>query len=122
MKTYKESIAWQKSHSLVLEIYKITKQFPKEEVFGLTNQIRRAVVSISSNIAEGFSRRSGKEKRQFLRQALGSLTEVENQILIAKDVGYINDEEFSKICIIIVEVGKLINSLLKYLLTLDTNH
>jgi four helix bundle protein len=117
MKTYKDSIAWQKSHNLVLEIYEITKKFPKEEMFGLTNQIRRAVVSISSNIAEGFSRKSIKEKQQFLHQALGSLTEVDNQILIARDVGYIAPQEFDKIDPIIVEVGKLINSVLKYLFT-----
>lgn len=81
--------AWKEGHQLVILIYMLTKQFPRDEQFGLTSQIRRAVVSITSNIAEGFSRNSYREKLQFYSMALGSLTEVQNQLLIAKDVGYL---------------------------------
>lgn len=113
IKTFKDLIAWQKGHELVLEIYKITKSFPKEEQFGLTNQLRRAVVSLTSNIAEGFSRRSYKEKSQFYSMALGSLTEVQNQITIAEDIGYISKQTSSELDEKIVEVSKITNGLIK---------
>ena len=114
IKSFTDLIAWKEAHKLVLMIYKITKNFPKDELFGLTNQIKRASVSISSNIAEGFSRRSDLEKKQFYYLSLGSLTEVQNQLLIAKDVEYINNNIFKEIADQTVTVGKLVNSLLKY--------
>ena len=77
---------WREAHKLVLLIYKTTKGFPKKELFGLTSQLRRAAVSITSNIAEGFSRQGYKEKLQFYYMALGSLTESQNQLLIAKQL------------------------------------
>lgn len=92
IRSFTDLHAWQKAHELVLEVYKITKYFPREEQFGLTNQIRRASISVSSNLAEGFSRRSYKEKIQFYSMALGSTTEVQNQLLIAKDVDYITPD------------------------------
>lgn len=94
IKTFKDLLTWQEGHNLVLIVYKATNRFPHDERFGLTNQIRRASVSITSNIAEGFSRRTKKEKARFYNMGLGSLTETENQILVAKDLGYITDEEF----------------------------
>jgi len=97
----------------VLMVYEVTKKFPKEEMFGLTNQLRRAVVSVTSNIAEGFSRQSYKEKTRFYSMSLGSTTEVQNQILIAKDVKYINNNEFQKIAQQTIIVHKLINGLIK---------
>ncbi len=106
-------IAWQEAHKLVIKVYRITKEFPKEEVFGLTNQLRRAVISITSNIAEGFSRKSYKEKIQFYSTALSSLTEVQNQILAAKDVSYLSTEDFQEIAAQSVRVSKLINGLIK---------
>ena len=112
---------WKEAHKLVLEIYKITKAFPKEEQFGLTNQLRRAAVSITSNIAEGFSRQSYKEKLQFYATALGSLTEVQNQLLIAKDVEYISSTEFQNIADQSVTVNKLLNGLIKKTKTLIHN-
>jgi four helix bundle protein len=111
---FKDLKAWQRGHELVLFIYKMTKNFPKEELFGLTNQIRRAAISITSNIAEGFSRGSFKEKTQFYLIALGSLTEVQSQIFIAKDVGYLNINDFNTIGLLITEVSKLINGLIKF--------
>jgi four helix bundle protein len=113
--------AWQEAHSLVLKIYELTKKFPKEEQFGLTNQIRRAVVSITSNIAEGFSRRSYKEKSQFYSMALGSLTEVQNQLLIARDILYITRTEFSLLAEKTVIVSKLLNGLIRKSKTIILN-
>lgn len=105
--------AWKEGHGLVLEIYKITKVFPKEELFVLTSQLRRCVISITSNIAEGFSRRSYKEKVQFYATALGSLTELQNQILVARDVGYITNQQFQDIASRTITVHKLIVGLIK---------
>lgn len=99
---------------LVLCIYRMTERFPRNEQFGLTSQLRRAAVSISSNIAEGFSRQSPKDKANFYTIALSSLTEVQNQILIAKDITYLKQEEFYKIEQQTILVSKLINGLLKY--------
>lgn len=113
IKSFTDLVAWQEGHKLVLMIYKITKNFPKEEIFGLTNQIRRASVSITSNIAEGFSRNSTKEKAQFYFTSLGSLSEVQNQLLIARDIEYINKETFSECAELTVHISKLINGLLK---------
>lgn len=105
--------SWREAHQFVLMIYKVSKKFPPDERFGLTNQIQRAAVSISSNIAEGFSRRSKKEKIQFYHISLGSLTEVQNQLLIAKDLLYMEPRQFSSLAEQSVVVSKLINGLLK---------
>lgn len=113
IKSFTDLNSWKEGHKLVLEIYKISGKFPKEEQFGLVNQLRRAAVSITSNLAEGFSRNSYREKSQFYSVALGSTTEVQNQILIAKDIGYINDKEFRGIAEQTVVVNKLINGLIK---------
>lgn len=120
IKSFTDLLAWQEGHKLVLKVYEITKQFPKEELFGLTNQIRRATVSITSNIAEGFSRTSTKEKLQFYGTAKGSLTETQNQLLIARDVEYIDEEKFKEIADQSVTVSKLLNGLIKKLKTLNT--
>lgn len=113
IKSFTDLIVWQKGHTLVLEIYKITNQFPSQEQFGLTNQIRRAAVSFTSNIAEGFSRKSYKEKTRFYYIALGSLTEIQNQLLIAKDIGYINEEQFNYHADKTIEINKITNGLIK---------
>ena len=113
IRTFTDLYAWQEAHKLVLMIYKITKNFPKEELFALTSQIRRAVVSITSNIAEGFSRQSYKEKVQFYCMAQGSNTETQNQLLIAKDIKYLSIEDFNKIAEQSVKVHKLLNGLIK---------
>ena len=104
---------WKEAHKLVIIIYKITKEFPREEVYGLTNQMRRAAVSITSNIAEGFSRQSYAEKAQFYSIAQGSNTELQNQILVAKDVGYLDEKVFNEISNQLVIVHKLLNGLIK---------
>jgi len=110
---FTDLIVWQEGHKLVLMIYKITKDFPKEERYGLTDQMRRAVVSVTSNIAEGFSRKSSKEKYKFYNASKASITELQNQLLIAKDVKYIFKESFNKIAEQSIVVHKCINGLLK---------
>ncbi len=113
IQSFTDLYAWQEGHKLVLMVYRATKLFPKEEQFRLVSQICRATVSITSNIAEGFSRNSEKEKIQFFSIALGSLTEVQNQLLIARDLGYINKAEFDNIAGQIVTVSKLLRGLMK---------
>ena len=113
IKGFTDLQAWKEAHKLVLTIYKITQTFPKEEVYGLTNQMRRCVISVSSNIAEGFSRQGVKEKHQFYYTAKGSLTELQNQLLVAKDIDYVTPEKFSAIASQSVIVHKLLNGLIK---------
>lgn len=105
--------AWREAHKLALMIYKMTKDFPKEELFALTSQIRRAVVSVASNIAEGFSRRTLPDKKQFFTTALGSLTETQSQLLLARDLGYLPKEKFTEAANQSVIVSKLVNGLIK---------
>lgn len=105
-------IVWQKSHKLVLEIYEITKGFPREEQFGLTSQMRRAAVSIPSNIVEGKARGSNKEYKRFLLMARGSLEEVKYQLLLARDLKYINDEQYKELLSLAKDIGRLLNGLL----------
>ena len=90
IKQFTDLIAWQEAHKLVLIVYRLTKGFPREEVFGLSSQMQRAVISITSNIAEGFGRNGMKEKIQFYYLAQGSLTELKNQIIAARDIGYLS--------------------------------
>ena len=113
IKTFHDLDAWKEGHKLVLLIYALTKQFPKDEVFGLISQMRRCAVSITSNIAEGFSRQSYAEKIRFYYMSLGSLTELQNQSIIAKDIGYLNPDEFAKIEGQGVTVHKILNGLIK---------
>ena len=113
IKTFKDLETWKQAHKLVLVIYELTKIFPKEEKYSLTDQIRRAVVSISSNIAEGFARDSKKDKIRFYSIALGSLIEVQNQLQIGFDLGYIKEELFKRVEQQITLVQKLIYGLMK---------
>lgn len=114
IKSFTDLNAWKEGHNLVLMIYGLTKKFPKEETFGLVNQLRRAAVSVTSNIAEGFSRSSLKEKIQFYSIARGSCTEIQNQVLIAKDVRYIDKETFNTVAEQSIKVNKLVNGLIRY--------
>lgn len=94
IKSFTDLNVWKESHKLVLMIYKITDNFPSKETYSLIDQIRRAASSVTANIAEGFGRQTYKEKAQFYYLAQGSLLEVKNFILIAKDVGYLNNTDF----------------------------
>lgn len=113
LKSYKELIVWQKSMTLVKEIYQLTYNFPNDEKFGLISQMRRSSISIPSNIAEGWGRLSRKNYIQFLRISRGSLFELETQLLIAKDLNYIKDSK--EIEGLIIEISKMLNSLIKKL-------
>lgn len=110
---FTDLITWQEGHRLVLEIYKITKKFPYKETYILSSQMQRCVISITSNIAEGFSRKGKNEKIQFYSTSLASLTELQNQIIIGKDLNYITQQEYSKLFIETIQVHKLINGLIK---------
>lgn len=111
MKGHRDLIAWQKAMQLVTEIYRITRTFPKEETYGLTAQIRRAAISVPSNLAEGHGRSSRKEFHQFVAQARGSLVEVETQLEIALNLGYLTKEAAASLLGQASEVGRLINGL-----------
>ncbi len=97
MRDFKKYEVWQLSHQFCLEVYSLTKAFPKEELYGLTSQIRRAALSIPTNISEGCGRSGEKEFANFLNIALGSAHETENLLIIAKDLFYLNEEDFKRL-------------------------
>lgn len=111
--TFKDLVAWQEGHKLVLLIYKATDNFPAKETYSLIDQMRRAAVSITSNIAEGFSRRGPKDKVKFYYMAQGSLTEIQNQIIVAKDIHYLALKPFNEIWEQSIITHKLINGIIK---------
>lgn len=111
IKKFTDLHAWKKGHELVLKIYKLTESLSDKEKFGLISQMRRCGVSVTSNIAEGFSRSTNKDKYQFYSIAQGSLTELQNQLLIARDVGYLKENKFQEIAQNTIVVNKLINGL-----------
>lgn len=113
IQTFQDLDAWKEAHVLAIMVYKVTRIFPRDELFALTSQLRRAVVSITSNIAEGFSRQSYREKVQFYSIAQGSVTEVQSQVLIAKDINYLEEKEFHAIFNQSVRVHKILNGLIK---------
>ncbi|MFN3740618.1 MAG: four helix bundle protein [Thermodesulfovibrionales bacterium] len=113
MANYKNLIVWQKAHSLALIIYKITEQFPRHEQYALTSQIRKAALSIPTNIVEGYNRKSKREFIHFIDISLGSLAEVEYLLEFSVDLGYIEKSQLDKIQPLIDEIGKLLWSLQK---------
>lgn len=113
IKKFTDLHAWQESHKLVLLVYSLVKTFPKEELFALSSQLRRAVVSITSNIAEGFSRASMADKIHFYTMAHGSLTGTQNQLIIARDVDYCDEDQFDEIFDQSVRAHKLITGIIK---------
>ena len=120
-RSFEDMIVWQKAHQYVLSIYHITKAYPKEETFGLTNQIRRAAVSITANIAEGFVRTGQKEKLRFYNISQGSLEETKNFIILSKDLGYISSEEKEALYVKASEIGKLLYAYSQALVKLTTS-
>ena len=115
IQSYKDLIAWQKSMELSVLVYKLTDDFPKSEMFSLANQIRRAVVSIPSNIAEGWARKGLGEYIQFLYIAYGSASELETQLILSKKLGFGETQKYRKIEEILVEVQKLLYVLIRRL-------
>lgn len=113
--TFKDLDAWKYARLLVKEIYELSKQFPDDEKFGLTNQIRRASVSIPSNIAEGYGRKHKKEIIQFLSIAKASMNEVETQLILAEDLNYLSGELTIRINEIFIDLRKTLNGYIKYI-------
>jgi four helix bundle protein len=112
VQSYRDLIVWKKSMALVLNVYRCTQGFPRIETYGLTSHLRRAAVSIPSNIAEGQARLSTGEFRQFLGHARGSLVEVETQVLIAQELGYLEQTQSDLLLKDTAEVGRILNGLL----------
>lgn len=107
-KSFKELIVWQKAHQLVLDTYELTKSFPKEELFGLTSQMRRAAVSFPANIAEGYRKRGKADKARFMNISEGSLDELTYYFILSKDLNYISQNQYEELNIKCNEVSKLL--------------
>ena len=112
METHKDLRVWHQSIELVTTIYMMTKTFPKEELFGLVSQMRRAIVSVPSNIAEGYARGTDREKLHFLRISSGSMSEVETQLLLSLKLGYIDQESYDELSETVTSVWKQLNALI----------
>jgi len=115
MKDYKNFTVWQKSHQLTLDVYKVLKDFPKDEIFGLISQMKRSSSSIPTNIAEGCGRNTDKDFARFLIIAFGSANELENQFILSKDLKFIDLETSEKLLFQIEEIKKMLNSLISKL-------
>ena len=115
MKDFRQLTVWGKAHQLALAIYKATKEFPKEELYGLTSQIRRASMSIPTNIAEGCGRNTDADFARFLQMAMGSASETEYQLILARDLEFISNENYERLHNDVEEVKRMLASLLKTL-------
>jgi four helix bundle protein len=113
MKDFRDLKVWGKAHSLVLACYAATKPFPREEIFGLVSQIRRAASSIPANIAEGCGRRGNAELHRFLQMAMGSASELEYHLLLAKDLGYLKTDDHQKMHTQVEEVKRMLAALIR---------
>ena len=114
MRPHEKLDVWKKSIDFVVALYKATEQFPKEEKFGLTSQLRRAAVSISANIAEGAARKTAKEFSYFLSNSQGSTSEVETELLIAHRLRYLSDETYKELTTSLEEIGRMLTGLSQY--------
>lgn len=112
MRDFRQIKIWEKAHRHVLEIYKATAGFPKEELYGITSQLRRASASIPANIAEGFGRGGNVELARFLQIGMGSANEVEYHVLLAKDLGFISEDAYDRLATQIIEVKRMLAALL----------
>ncbi len=115
MRNFKELQIWQRSHQLVLSIYKVTVTFPKEEIYGLTSQIRRSSSSVPTNIAEGCGRNTKPDMSRFLVIAMGSASEFEYQLILAKDLNYLDNTEFQELSNELIEIKKMLNAFIQRL-------
>ena len=111
--SYEDLEVWQRGIAMVREVYQATAEFPREEIYGLTSQIRRAAVSVPSNIAEGHGRQSRGEFRQFLGQARGSVSELETQIVIARDLGFMGPDQADAILDELRRIGRMLSGLIR---------
>ena len=108
--SFEQIVAWQKAHAFTVLVYQTTKKFPKDELFGLTSQFRRAAVSIEANIAEGYKKISKVDKLRFLNISEGSLSECRNYIILSRDLDYIDDKQYSQLYYSIEETSKLLTA------------
>ena len=113
VKNYKELLVWQKAHQMTLDIYNATGSFPKEELYGLTSQLRRSAASIGANIAQGSGRRSNNEICRFLQIARGSASEVEYHLLLARDLKFLREEDFQKLSRQADELQRMLTALIQ---------
>jgi len=119
-KSFQDLILWQKAHQLVLLTYQKSNHFPKKEIYGLTSQLRRAVISIAANIAEGYKKKSKLDKVRFLNISQGSLEEVRYYNILSLDLKYINQQDHQKLRSLLEEVSKLLNAYSKAILNSDS--
>lgn len=115
MKDFRLLKVWEKSHYISLEVYKLTKNYPKEELFNITSQLRRAITSVPTNLAEGCGRGSDKDFKRFVQIAMGSASESEYLLMLSRDLGYISNNEFDKLLSGIQEIKKMLSSLISKL-------
>ena len=113
MQNFRNLQVWEKSHNLTLQIYKLTSEFPREEIYGLTSQIRRACASIPTNIAEGCGRESSADFARFLQIAIGSASETEYLILLAHDLKYLTADQYVELMDTTIRVKKMLTALIK---------
>jgi len=112
MRNYRDLQVWSKAHHLTLELYRISRQFPREETYGITSQLRRAAVSIGANLAEGCGRRTSSELARFVRIAMGSASELDYHLLLSRDLGFMAANEFTRASSALIEVRKMLTSFL----------
>jgi four helix bundle protein len=112
MRNYRDLQTWNKAHILTLELYKLSRQFPKEEIYGLTSQLRRAASSIGANLAEGCGRQSNSEFARFVRISMGSASELDYHLLLSRDLGLIENTAYDRVSKGLTEVRKMLASLL----------
>jgi four helix bundle protein len=112
MRNYRDLQVWKKAHDLTLELYRVSQRFPKEEIYGITGQLRRAAVSIGANVAEGCGRRTRGELARFVRIALGSASELDYHLLLSHDLGFMAADEFTHASSALTEVRKMLTSFL----------
>lgn len=122
VKSYRDLLAWQKAMDLVVNVYRITQSFPKEEIYSLTSQLRRSAVSVPSNVAEGQGRGLGNEFARHLRISIGSLQEMETQLLIAERLGYVDRQSLQPILTLADEVGRITRGLLQSVMSQVTSN
>jgi four helix bundle protein len=112
MRNYRDLQVWTKAHKLTLDLYRLSQTFPREEIYGLTSQLRRAAVSIGANLAEGCGRRTSNELARFVRIAMGSASELDYHLLLSKDLGFMNNNDFALASTGLTEVRKMLTSFL----------
>ncbi|HEY6307726.1 MAG TPA: four helix bundle protein [Candidatus Angelobacter sp.] len=112
MRNYRDLQVWTKAHRLTLELYQMSRTFPREEIYGLTSQLRRAAVSMGANLAEGCGRRTSSELARFVRIAMGSASELDYHLLLSRDLGFLRDEDFQRAAQALTEVRKMMTSFL----------